>query len=299
MGISSTAKETLQAHHLAPSKKFGQNFLVNENTARRIAHAGDIEKDDTIIEVGVGLGALTVPLAERAQRVIGVEVDSGIIRYHEEQRDLPDNVTLLHQDILKMDFQELFQQVGSRLKFMANLPYSISNPFLFKLIDNRHLLQSATIMLQKEVADRLTAKPGSKQYGIPTVLLRSCASVEKLITLRPGEFHPRPKVDSVVVKIIFSPTPAHILTLPDYPYTILQTLVRAAFGQRRKTLANTLSSCGLFTPFFSEKRMIREKTRQTILESGIKPEIRGEMLDLVQFISLARSFDTTIQTLQN
>ena len=291
-------KDSLQTHKLAPSKKFGQNFLINEKTAQKIVQSGRVQADDTIIEVGVGLGALTIPLANSAHHVIGIEIDSGIIRYHEQEKDLPQNVTLLHQDILKTDFNALYHQIGSKLKIMANLPYSISNPFLFKLIENHHLLKWATIMLQKEVADRLMAQPGIKQYGIPTVLLRSCASVEKLMTLKPAEFHPRPKIDSVVVRIVFSPTPAHVKKLPDYNYKILQTLVRAAFGQRRKTLYNTLSSCRLFAPFLLDKKDIRAATREAIINSSIKPEIRGESLNLDQFVALAVSFEKMLKTLQ-
>lgn len=291
-------KDILKTHKLAASKKFGQNFLVNENTAYKIVHAGRVQEKDTIIEVGVGLGALTIPLAQSAHHVIGIEIDSGIIRYHEQENDLPQNVTLTHQDILKTDFNDLYQQVGSKLKIMANLPYSISNPFLFKLIDNRHLLESATIMLQKEVADRLMASPGVKQYGIPTVLLRSCALVEKLMVLKPAEFHPRPKIDSVVVRITFSPLPGHVKMLPAYRYEILRTVVRAAFGQRRKTLYNTLSSCRLFSPYLSDKNDIRSATKEVIINSTLQPEIRGEMLNLDQFVALAISFEKKIKSMQ-
>jgi len=129
----STTKESLRSYKLAPSKKFGQNFLVNENTANRIVFAGQVQPEDTIVEVGVGLGALTTPLAKQVHHVFGIEIDSGIIRYHEQEGDLPQNVTLIHQDILKTDFEALYSRIGSKLKFMANLPYSISNPFLFKL----------------------------------------------------------------------------------------------------------------------------------------------------------------------
>jgi len=291
-------KESLRTHKLAPSKKFGQNFLVNENTAKRIVHAGQVKPEDTIIEVGVGLGALTTPLAKQVHHVIGIEIDSGIIRYHEQECDLPENMTLIHQDILKTDFKALYNRIGSKLKFMANLPYSISNPFLFKLIDNHHLIEWATIMLQKEVADRLMAYPGVKQYGIPTVLLRSCSIVEKLMTLKPAEFHPRPKIDSVVVRIVFSPPAPHLKNLPEYNYEILQTIVRASFGQRRKTLFNTLSSCRIFSEFLHDKNDIRSATRESITNAGIQPEIRGESLNLEQFVSLAISFENTLNLMQ-
>lgn len=298
MSNQSKVKHSLEEYNLAPSKRFGQNFLINENTSYKIIRSGNVLKDDTIIEVGVGLGALTIPLAKSAHQVIGIEIDRGIIRYHENEKSLPQNVKLVHNDILKADFETLHRQIGSKLKIMANLPYSISNPFLFKLIDNSHLIEWATIMLQKEVAGRLLAEPGSKQYGIPTVLLRSCASIEKLLNLQPSEFHPRPKVDSTVVKIIFSPVPSHVQELPKHNPKILQTLVRAAFGQRRKMLVNTLSSSRIFSPYFSEKSIVRQATLETIIESGIQPEVRGESLGLNEFVLLARSFEKKILSLR-
>ncbi len=291
-------QDSLGAHHLAPSKRFGQNFLVNKNTSIKIVRLGGVLPSDTIIEVGVGLGALTLPLAEAAKQVIGIEIDSGIIRFHEKQNDLPENVSLIHQDILKTDFADLHRQVGSKLKIMANLPYSISNPFLFKLVENHQLIERATIMLQKEVAERIMAKPGSKQYGIPSVLLQSRASIEKLMSVGAEQFHPRPKVDSAVVSISFWPKPPHVSKQPDYSYPILQTLVRAAFGQRRKTLINTLSSCRLFSDFLANKSEIRELTKTAIINSDIDPQVRGETLTLDQFIQMAVSFQHHLSILK-
>ena len=184
-------RKSLREENLAPKKQLGQNFLVNKATANAVANCGKISENDIIIEVGVGLGALTQPIAEQAKHVIGLEIDRGLVRFHNERQDLPENVTLLHQDILKADFDELYRQSQAKLKIMANLPYSISNPFLFTLIENREKMDWATVMLQKEVADRLTASPNTKQYGIPTVLLKSCATVQSLLTLKPKEFHPQ------------------------------------------------------------------------------------------------------------
>ncbi len=299
MSKQKNIKDSLSDHQLAPSKRFGQNFLVNQNTSSKIVRLAGIHPDDTIIEVGVGLGALTLPIAQSAKQVIGIEIDSGIIRYHEQEMQLPENVTLIHQDILKTDFGSLCNQTGARLKIMANLPYSISNPFLFKMIDNRHHIEWATIMLQKEVADRIMATPGSKQYGIPSILLQSCAKIKKKLTLKPDQFHPKPQVDSVVVTITFQPKPAHLNNLPEYDFRLLQTVVRAAFAQRRKTLVNTLAASRLFTEYLDVKREIRELTRQTIQKAGIEPTSRGETLTLEQFINLTCSFDKTLTSLQS
>jgi 16S rRNA (adenine1518-N6/adenine1519-N6)-dimethyltransferase len=281
-------KQSLQLHSLSPKKRFGQNFLVHRRTAETIVQAGGVQKEDIIVEVGVGLGALTIPLAEAAGHVYGLEIDSGIIRFHQEENDLPENVTLIHQDVLKADFNALAIQCDGPLKIMANLPYSISNPFLFKLIDNREKMAWATIMLQKEVAERLLAKPGSKDYGVPTVLLQSCATVRPLMTLKPGEFHPRPKIDSVVVRIDFSSTAERAGQLSAYDFQIFRHIVRAAFNQRRKTLLNTLSRAELFSllPMIGKAKE-KELTGRIIEKAGISPGVRAEDLVLEDFIRLA------------
>lgn len=286
-------RKSLQDENLAPHKQLGQNFLVHKATALAVARCGHIGSDDIIIEVGVGLGALTQPIAEQASQVIGLEIDSGLVRFHKEKEDLPENVTLLHQDVLKADFVELQRLSQGPLKIMANLPYSISNPFLFKLIENREKMAWATIMLQKEVADRLTAQPGTKQYGIPTVLLKSCATVKPLLTLKPCEFHPRPKIDSVVVRIDFGDT-----SLPQtqkYDWSLFQKIVRAAFSQRRKTLLNTLTAGGFFrTISQGDKKLEKQLTKDTIVRSGIAPTVRAETLTLEDFIELSRAYSSQL-----
>lgn len=283
--------EILKSNSLAPSKKFGQNFLVNRHTAEAIVRAGMVCETDHIVEVGVGLGALTVPLAKVARQVYGFEIDSGLIRYHEEEGDLPANVTLIHQDILTADFAEVAARCGGKLKIMANLPYSISNPFIFKLIDNAPLLHSATIMLQKEVAERLMAKPMTKEYGVPTVLLASRATVKKMMTLGPGEFHPRPKIDSVVVTIDFS---AKRGTLPEHDYHLLKQIVRTTFNQRRKTILNTLASAVFLAEVIPDKAAGKEKCHQAIVQAGLSPQARPETLTIDDFINLTGAFERLV-----
>lgn len=286
-------RKSLREESLAPKKQLGQNFLVHKATAEAVARCGRIASDDIIIEVGVGLGALTQPIAEQAAQVIGLEVDSGIVRFHKEKQDLPDNVTLLHQDILKADFDELLQLSNGPLKIMANLPYSISNPFLFKLIEHQEKINWATIMLQKEVADRLTAKPGTKQYGIPTVLLKSCATVKSLLTLKPAEFHPRPKIDSIVVRIDFSDR--ENINNRTYDRLLFQKVVRAAFSQRRKTLLNTLTAGGFFREIAKgDKKLEKQLTKDTIIQGNIAPSARAETLDLDNFIDLTQAFSSQL-----
>jgi 16S rRNA (adenine1518-N6/adenine1519-N6)-dimethyltransferase len=289
MSVYGKTRSALQEHHLAPKKKFGQNFLVHRHTAEAIVHAGEIGPDDVIVEVGVGLAALTIPLARTARQVVGIEIDSGIIRFHEQEHDLPDNVTLLHQDILKTDFDELQRQCGGRLKIMANLPYSISNPFIFKLIENRRHVEKATVMLQKEVADRLLAGPGSKDYGIPSVLLQHCARVRKMMTLSPAEFHPQPKIDSVVIRISFPLDQNRPRTLSSEESELFTRIVRSAFSQRRKTILNTLTSANFF-PALPDRNDVKKITEDAIIAAGLSPRVRPETLPIAAFEELSRSF---------
>lgn len=289
-------RKSLQEEKLAPKKQLGQNFLVHKATADAIAHCGNIASDDIILEVGVGLGALTQPIAERAKSVIGLEIDSGLVRFHTEKEDLPDNVTLLHQDILKADFAELVRLSDGPLKIMANLPYSISNPFLFKLIEHQEKIAWATVMFQKEVADRLTAAPGTKQYGIPTVLLKSCATIKSLLTLKPAEFHPRPKIDSVVVRIEFLDSVG--IPTREYDWPLFQKIVRAAFSQRRKTLLNTLSSGKFFMEISKgDKKTEKQLVTETLSLAGIEAKLRAETLDLDTFIDLTQAFSQQLSQL--
>jgi 16S rRNA (adenine1518-N6/adenine1519-N6)-dimethyltransferase len=277
-----STKNLLKRQGLAPHKKLGQNFLVHERTPRRIVELAGLTPDDQVIEVGVGLGALTRPLAETGARVIGLEADSGIIRLHQERQDLPANVELIHADVLKVDFATL-RQPGKRLKIVANLPYSISSPFLFRLIDHAELMDFAVVMLQKEVAQRLVARPGTKEYGAPTVLLAACATVEPLLAVHPAEFHPQPKVDSLVIRITFHPTPEHVAALGEFNRPLFTRIVHAAFGQRRKTLLNGLAS----------GRLLEDKTRLAIAieAAGLSPSVRAETLHPGQFVALTRAID--------
>jgi 16S rRNA (adenine1518-N6/adenine1519-N6)-dimethyltransferase len=278
MKIDRPLRGILADRHLAPSKKLGQNFLVHRQTAEKIVRLAGVEQEDIILELGVGFGALTLPLAAIARRVIGLELDAGIIRFHREEGDLPANVELLHQDLLKADFRQLADASGGRLKIMANLPYSVSNPLLFKLLEDQEVMAWAVLMLQKEVADRLTAPVGSKEYGILTVLLGSCASVTPLLRLGPEQFHPRPKIDSVVVRLDFDPPPERKHRLPAHDRQLLKKLVKAAFQQRRKTLINGLASVW--------PGLGKESWLHLLAAADIQPTIRAERLSLEDYVRL-------------
>lgn len=282
-------KQMLRHQGLAPHKKLGQNFLIHAHTPQRIVDLAGVDPDDQVVEVGVGLGALTQPLAAAARSVIGIEADSGIIRLHQEQQDLPANVKLLHADVLKVDLASLVEP-GKRLKIVANLPYSISSPFLFRLIAHADLMDSAVVMLQKEVALRLMAGPGTKEYGAPTVLLASCAEVRPLLAVDRAEFHPRPKVDSLVIRIDFHPMPERVRALGEFDRTLLTRIVNAVFIQRRKTLLNGLAGAGL--PYD------KAELNRCLRAAGFSPQIRGETLTLEAFVALTHALADT-QSLLN
>ena len=282
--MTANTRDILAGYGLAPSKKRGQNFLKHRSTALRIVAKAEFTKGDHIMEVGVGLGALTLCLAEQVAQVTGIEIDRGIVAYLQQTDKLPDNVTLLHEDVLKSDFKLLHQKIGKALKIISNLPYSISNPFIFKLIDNRTLIERVVILLQKEMAQRLTAAPNTKEYGIPSVLLQSCAEVRQLMEVGAAEFHPRPKVDSLLIEIRFDSG-----KISDDQFKALRDTVRAAFSARRKTLSNNLTAslpndlCGT-----TDKSRKREFVLASLVAAGLKPDIRAENITVEQFRLLAR-----------
>ena len=273
-------RQLLQERGLAPHKKLGQNFLVDRTIPRRIVDLAALQPEDRVLEVGVGLGALTRPLAAAVREVVGIEADSGIIRLHQESGDLPENVRLIHADVLDLQLADLCPS-GERLKLVANLPYSISTPFLFRLLAQRDCLHSAVLMLQREVAQRLCAAPGSKEYGAPTVLLAACADVETLFRVDPECFHPRPRVDSQVIRISFFPKPARLVTLGHFDQSLFTRLVRAAFAQRRKTLANAL------LPLVGDRTLLADR----LLQAGIAPAARAETLALADFVRLCQFWE--------
>ena len=282
--MTANTRDILAGYGLAPSKKRGQNFLKHRSTALRIVAKAEFTKEDHIMEVGVGLGALTLCLAEQVAQVTGIEIDRGIVAYLQQTDKLPDNVTLLHEDVLKSDFKSLHQKIGKPLKIISNLPYSISNPFIFKLIDNRTLIERVVILLQKEIAQRLNAAPNTKEYGIPSVLLQSCAELRQLMQVGAAEFHPRPKVDSLLIEIRFDSG-----KISDDQFKALRDTVRAAFSARRKTLSNNLTAslpndlCGT-----TDKSRKREFVLASLQAAGLKPDIRAENITVEQFRLLAR-----------
>ncbi len=294
------ASDTLQRHGLAPKKRFGQNFLVHRRTAEAIVRAGEVDGEETIVEVGVGLGALTLPLAATAKQVFGFEIDSGLVRFHNSQQDLPDNVTLIHQDILRADFTELathYSNACGRLKILANLPYSISNPFIFKLVDNAPCIDTVTVMLQKEVAQRLCAQKGSKEYGVPTILLASRATVIQHFTLKPEEFYPRPKIDSMVITLNFNKRSPDILAPEEYDFTLFKELVRTTFNQRRKTIGNTMTNMpSIRSQTAGDKKEMKRVARTALDRADISAESRPEALGVEKFVRICRELSRCLDS---
>lgn len=281
MPSQNTIRAILKDSRLAPHKSLGQNFLTNPQVALRIVEEAGIASTDCIIELGVGLASLTVPLATRAARVIGLEIDAGIISWHKEQQLLPANVELRHQDLLAADFTKLAEETGAPLKIVANLPYSVSSPLLFKLLDNAESLDWAVLMVQKEVADRLTATSNTKEYGILTVLFAPLATVSRLFLVGPGNFHPKPKVDSTVIRILFKRAGQKGFVPPQW--LIFKRLVKSAFQQRRKTLLNALAASSLFPDGKPQVRVLLQ-------EAGINERKRAEDLQANDYMTLTRLY---------
>ncbi len=272
-------KAILADRQLAPHKRLGQNFLTDEGVIAAILDRAAPAPEDTIVEFGVGLGSLTVPLARRVREVIGIEIDSGIVRWHQEEGRLPANVSLRHQDLLKTDLGRLARETGGRLKIISNLPYSISNPAIFLLIEHKETVDWAVLMLQREVAERLLAKPGTKAYGVLSVLLAACATLEPLLTLGPEHFHPRPQVDSTVIRIRFL-NPGN--GQEETPPALLKSIVKAAFQQRRKTLVNALGN--------ADGGHSREDIRRYLDHAGIDETRRPDQLSPREYLTLTMAY---------
>lgn len=276
-----TSPSTLLASHdLRPKKQYGQNFLKDPSTARMIIDRTGICAEDVVLEIGAGLGALTIPAARQARRVIAVEKDPQVAEVLQQELAAQgiENVILMNADILKVDIRRIFKQAGRRLVVLGNLPYNISSQVLLALIEAKEAIDRASLMFQKEVARRLVAGPDSKDYGRLTVMLQYCGPVKKLAAVGAHLFLPRPKVDSEVIEVRFNEVLAH----PAKDEALLSAVVKAAFSTRRKTLKNALAHLG---PTFDEE------TIKTVLDrSGIDPSRRAESLTVGEFVVLSNEF---------
>jgi 16S rRNA (adenine1518-N6/adenine1519-N6)-dimethyltransferase len=274
-------RERLERHGLHLSSDLGQNFMVHEAQAERLARLAGVEAADTVIEVGAGLGSLTRALAARAARVISIEIDSGLVRALESDGTLPPNVELIHGDALRIDLRALAGAAEAGVRVVANLPYSAASPLLRRLLDLRDLLLDWSVMLQRELAERLLAGPGSRQYGSLSVLHQLVAELQCAARLGPRSFFPVPRVDSWFLRVY----PRSDSPLREGELEWAERVVRACFAKRRKTIANSLLGGGL--PRSADRSQIGE----ALAAAGIDPGARAESLSPRQLLELARSLE--------
>ncbi len=268
-----------------PKRSLGQNFLVHQGTIETIVELSGIQPGDRVVELGAGLGAMTMELSKKASGVIGLEIDERLIKWIREKRPLPGNVELRHSDILRVSFQCLAEEMGGPLKIIGNLPYNISSQIVFKLIEERNHINRAILMFQKEVAKRLVSRPGSKAYGILSVVTGYCADVTRLMDIPPGLFRPCPKVTSTLIQMEFR-EPAIVAM----DFAFFKNIVRQAFQKRRKKLINALK--GL--PSFSQDEILH-----ALEVCGIDPGYRAEVLSIENFVTLSNTLARMISSGNN
>lgn len=259
-------------------KKFGQNFLIDPHVLDKIIRAAEITEDDFVLEIGPGMGTMTQYLAYAAREVYAVEIDKSLIPILEDTLSDYDNVTVINEDILKVNIAKLAEEKngGRPIKVVANLPYYITTPIIMGLFESHVPVESITVMVQKEVADRMQEGPGSKEYGALSLAVQYYAKPEIVVNVPPSCFMPQPKVGSAVIRLTRHSEP---------PVTVkseklLFQVIRASFNQRRKTLANGLANYGAFG-------LPKEELQACIEELGVPVNIRGEALSLEQFAQLS------------
>lgn len=270
--------EVIQKHGFDFQKKFGQNFLIDPHVLDKIIAAAGITKDDFVLEIGPGIGTMTQYLAEAAREVTAVEIDRNLIPILEETLAEYDNVTVINQDILKLDLEALSQEKngGRPIKVVANLPYYITTPIIMGLFESHVPIESITVMVQKEVADRMQVGPGTKDYGALSLAVQYYAKPEIVANVPPNCFMPRPNVGSAVIRLTRHDT----VPVDVEDEKLMFAIIRASFNQRRKTLANGLSNApGI--------RLSKEEIQESITELGVPVTIRGEALTLQQFAELS------------
>lgn len=266
----------LERHGLLARRDLGQNFLVDDALAERLAELAGVAAGDAVIEIGTGLGILTRALARRAARVLSLEVDAGLVRALRAEERLPANVELVHADALTYDWLARARELGDDVRVVANLPYAVSGPLLRRLLDGADVLADWSVMLQREVAQRLRAQPGTKDYSSLSVLHRLRVEISRELELSPGCFFPRPRVRSSFLRM----TPRADAPLGGGELPDVERVVRAAFANRRKTLSNSLRGARIAEP---------ERIRRALARAGIAPAARAEALRPEELLALARA----------
>ena len=266
-----TVGRLLKKYKIRPNKKLGQNFLADPNLIDKLIDALDIYPDEDVLEIGAGLGVLTAKLASHAQRVIAIEKDKRLIDIATEEFGGMDNLVFHEADFLKCDLPSLLKKYHTPLKVIGNIPYYISSRIILDLLDNAPLFQLAILTVQKEVANRLAAEPGSKDYGILTLFIAAKAKCEKLFDLAPEAFIPPPEVTSSAIKITFLDNPPHRIQ----DEMLFKKIIKTAFSQRRKTIRNSL------------KILLKNNRIKPWDSCNIEPESRPEQLSVEHYVALA------------
>ena len=266
-----SVREMLEQHGVRPSKKLGQSFLNDANTIQRIVALAQLSADDTVVEIGAGLGLMTEELAKKAGRVIALEIDRRLVDILRERFAGRANVEIVAGDVLAYDFSKA--SAKGMVKVVGNVPYQISTPILFHVLAFRRSIASMVLMFQKELADRLVSPPGTKEYGIPSVILAMYAVTMRELTVSPNCFYPKPAVLSSVLRIVMRERP--YVALKDE--ALFSRLVRAAFAMRRKTLWNNLRNMGL----------PEAELHETLAKAGIEGGRRAESLSVEEFGKLS------------
>lgn len=274
MNLREETEFILKKYGLRANKKLGQNFLINEEIINQIIEKADVNKNDTIIEIGPGLGSLTAKLLENANKVIAIELDSNMSNILKERFCLYDNFELIEKDVLKVDLNEIVEKYDS-VKVVANLPYYITTPIIMKLLEEKLKLKSITVMVQKEVGERFCAVPNSKEYGAITISINYYTKPEIIIDVPKENFEPMPEVDSCVIKLdVRNVPPVELKNEKDF-----FNLIKAGFSQRRKTINNSLASMGIS----------KEKIKNVLEKLGIDSKLRAENLTMEQFSDISNN----------
>ena len=277
LGIPSNTIEILKKYNFSFQKRFGQNFLIDTHVLEKIVDEAGIDEDDCVLEIGPGIGTMTQYLCERAGRVIAVEIDKALIPILNDTLSSYSNVEIINEDILKVDITNLCNKYnnGRPIKVVANLPYYITTPIIMGLFESGCPLESITIMVQKEVADRMKCGPGSKDYGALSLAVQFYSNPEIVANVSPESFIPKPGVGSAVIRLTRYPKPP--VEVDDEKYMF--KLIRAAFNMRRKTMVNSLMSGNL--------GLTKEEILTAIDKLNLSPQVRGEALTLNEFAALS------------
>lgn len=278
LGNPGSTREVIRKYQFSFQKKYGQNFLVDSRILEGIMDAAQIGAEDFALEIGPGIGTMTQYLCERAGKVLAVEIDANLIPILGETLASYDNVEILQADILKLDMNRLLMEKaeGRPVKLVANLPYYITTPIIMGLFESRAPIASITIMVQKEVADRMKVGPGTKDYGALSLAVQYYAKPEIVLEVPPGSFLPQPKVGSAVIRLVRHEKPPVAVKSEK----LLFQVIRASFNQRRKTLVNGLANYGAFA-------LPKEELAECVEALGVPANIRGEALTLEQFAELS------------